>query len=252
MQITYLSDLHLEFIKEHKLEKKLKNIKINKNGICVCAGDIGYPESKNYDIFMIYLSNNFKKIFVIAGNHEYYNKHYNVYGMKNILKKYFEKFNNITFLDNTYEYYEGYYFIGITLWSRVINNDYSINDLTNIYEMSYEQYNKLNNECIEYLTYILNIINDKCIVISHHVPLLELIEKKYKTDEYEKYNQWFYNDLFDLLNFYKNKIKIWIYGHTHIQSIKLINNILFMCCPSGYPGENKSITNIGNIYVELS
>ena len=74
MKVRYLSDLHLEFIKENKINKFIQNIPSGLDEICILAGDIGNPYSKNYDFFMKFISKNFKKTFVIAGNHEYYNK----------------------------------------------------------------------------------------------------------------------------------------------------------------------------------
>jgi predicted MPP superfamily phosphohydrolase len=76
MKIRYLSDLHLEFIKENKIDKFIQNIPSGSHTdeICIIAGDIGNPYKSNYNTFMEFLTNNFKKSFVITGNHEYYNK----------------------------------------------------------------------------------------------------------------------------------------------------------------------------------
>jgi hypothetical protein len=35
----------------------------------------------------------------------------------------------------------------------------------------------------------------------------------------------------------KNKIKCWIYGHTHMPSNKIIKEISFLCNPLGYNNE---------------
>ena len=73
MKLRYLSDIHLEFIKPKKLKKIMNKIKPNNDEIYVLAGDIGYPYSGNYLKFMDYINKSFKKTFVVAGNHEYYN-----------------------------------------------------------------------------------------------------------------------------------------------------------------------------------
>jgi Icc-related predicted phosphoesterase len=57
--------------------------------------------------------------------------------------------------------------------------------------------------------------NQNCIIITHHVPSNSLINVKYKTPNMVPYNQWFYSNLDDLIESNKNKIKCWIYGHTH-------------------------------------
>ena len=64
MKIRYISDIHLEFINPNKIEKYLKRIEPNKDDIYVCAGDIGDPYKYHYDIFMKYMSKNFKKVFL--------------------------------------------------------------------------------------------------------------------------------------------------------------------------------------------
>ena len=42
----------------------------------------------------------------------------------------------------------------------------------------------------------------------------------------------------DLIETQKDKIKYWIYGHTHTSSNIIINEIPFLCNPIGYPNEN--------------
>ena len=95
--IRYLSDLHLEFIQPNKIEKFIKKIPPGIDEICVLAGDIGNPYQTNYDIFMEFISKNFKKTFVISGNHEYYNKTKTIEETNIFMNNYFKKFNNISF-----------------------------------------------------------------------------------------------------------------------------------------------------------
>ena len=172
---------------------------------------------------MEFISKNFKKTFIISGNHEYYGNK-SIEDTNNQLTEYFKKFNNISFLNNTSEHYSGYCFIGSTLWSKITNPNYEINDVNYIPNFDYVKYNRLNN--------------DKCIIITHHVPSESLIDIKYKTKNMSPYNQWFYCDQDNLIETNKNKIKCWIYGHTHTPSNKIIHGIPFVCNPIGYPKEN--------------
>ena len=68
MIVQYFSDLHLELSTEKDILSMLTEIDSGVNDICICAGDIGNPFSKEYDIFMNFLSLKYKKIFVIAVN----------------------------------------------------------------------------------------------------------------------------------------------------------------------------------------
>jgi predicted MPP superfamily phosphohydrolase len=243
MKVRYFSDLHLEFIKPNKIEKFIRKIPSGLDEICILAGVIGNPYCKNYDIFMKFISKNFKKTFYITGNHEYYNKTYKTIQETNeFLKDYFQPFDNISFLNNTFEIYENHCFIGTTLWSKIINPNYEINVVSSIPNFNYQKYNKLNKICVDFLQDSIQN-NENCIVITHHVPSYSLINVKYKTLKMNPYNQWFHCNMDDVIenNLLEKKIKYWVYGHTHTPSTIFKNGIDFLCNPIGYPNENSII-----------
>jgi len=249
MKLRYLSDLHLEFIKPNKIEQFIRQIPSGIHEVCVLAGDVGNPYQSNYDVFMNFISNNFKKTFVISGNHEYYNKTKTIQETNRFLKEYFSKFNNISFLNNECEKYDGFCFIGTTLWSKITNPKYEINDVYNIPNFDYIKYNGLNMLSVDFLEDAINN-NKNCIVITHHIPSSSLIDVKYKTSKMRPYNQWFYYNMDDLIETKGSKIKCWIYGHTHTPSNVIINGIPFLCNPIGYPDENSKIDFQTNITIE--
>ena len=113
----------------------------------------------------------------------------------------------------------------------------------------YLQYNKLNDRSVVFLKTMLDEIYEKSIIITHHVPSSSLIDIKYKTQKYENYHQWFYCNLDELIYKNRNKIKCWIYGHTHTPSNVRINNIPFLCNPIGYPNQNKNLNFQTNITI---
>jgi predicted phosphohydrolase len=249
-RFRYLSDLHLEFITSKKIDKFIKNIPSGKDEICILAGDIGNPTQTNYDIFMNFINQNFKKSFVIAGNHEYYNKTRTIQQTNNFMKDYFRNFNNISFLNNNYEIYDNYCFIGTTLWSKITKPEYKINDMYSIPEFDVVKYNELNKTCVEFLEGALEK-NENCIVITHHQPSESLIDEKYLTTNMLPYNQWFYCNMDELIKKKDDKIKCWFYGHTHTPSNVIINKIPFLCNPIGYPNENNNINFQSTITLEL-
>jgi predicted phosphohydrolase len=250
IKIRYFSDLHLEFINPKKIYSFLKNIQPGVDDICILAGDIGNPYESNYNIFMNFIDNNFKKSFVISGNHEYYNNHKSIEDTNIFLVEYFKKFNNISFLNNTYEDYENFCFVGTTLWSKIYNPEYKINDVYSIHNFDYIKYNNLNISSIAFLEDTL-LKNNNCIVITHHLPSNSLIDIKYKTQKMLPYNQWFYCNLDNLIETYRDKLKCWIYGHTHMSSYNIINGIPFICNPIGYPNENSNLDFQKNIMISI-
>jgi len=245
-KIRYFSDLHLEFIKSNKIDNFIRKISPGMNEICILAGDIGNPYEYNYDIFMNFISKNFKKTFVIAGNHEYYNTTKTIQETNDFIDNHFKKFENISFLNNQFEIYENHCFIGSTLWSKITNPDYKINDVYAIPRFDYIQYNKLNMLSVDFLEHALQT-NDNCVIITHHMPSESLIDVKYKAQKMLPYNQWFYCDMDAFIEKNKHKIKCWIYGHTHTPSNTIINEIPFLCNPIGYPNENKKLDFKTNI-----
>lgn len=228
MKIRYMSDLHLEHIKN--IDAFLGQIQPGE--VCILAGDIGNPCKPHYDTFMKFISQNFTKAFVIAGNHEYY---HNPMDETNAhMDKYFKQFENITFLRNRYEIYEGYCFVGTTLWTHVTDPRYKIQDVYQIPRFDYIEYNRLHRNSIAFLKEALT--HENCVVITHHVPSTSLIHAKYLTPSMMPYHQWF---ACDLDTFFTPNIKAWFYGHTHTPSVAKIQNIPFLCNPIGYPGENE-------------
>ena len=237
MRIRYLSDLHLEFIRPHKIHNFIrKNIRPGgPDEICVLAGDVGNPCDANYDAMMKFADTNFKQTFVIPGNHEYY-KH-TIADTNQFMADYFEQFANVTFLNNSHAYYNNYCFIGTTLWSHISDPTYKSNDMYNIVDFDWQQYNELHRTCREYLEDTVKK-NSNCIVLSHHMPMSRLTDDKYKTAQMAPYNQWFSCDLDEFIRQYQGNIKGWIYGHTHTPSDNVIYNIPFLCNPIGYLNEN--------------
>lgn len=235
MKLRYFSDLHLEFIQTKDIEQFIQQIPPGPDEVCILAGDIGNPRESKYDRFMEFISGSFKKAFVIAGNHEYYYREMDE--TNDVMRLYFEKFHNISLLNNSCEVYEGYCFVGTTLWSKVTNPSYKINDVYSIPNFDYIQCNRLNRMCVDFLEEALE--HENCIVLTHHMPSRSLIDVKYLTQAMRPYNQWFYCDLDALILSKKENIKAWVYGHTHTPSETKIHDIPFLCHPIGYPGENR-------------
>jgi predicted phosphodiesterase len=237
MHIQYVSDIHLEFM------TKLPSIKVMADVLCL-SGDIGYPYSGIYKDFIIKMSNTFKKIFIITGNHEYYmlgkNQGHTIDEINNKIVSLIKEYNlhNITFLNNSWEEYEGYIFAGTTLWSKIpsqnINDIHCMNDFKQINNMSYYVYNVLHKLACKFIENLIANAdkNKKIIMLTHHLPSFELLDEQYKDSNYNC----FYASNSD--KYFVEPIKAWIYGHTHVPNKKNINNIQFVCNPKGYPSEN--------------
>lgn len=244
MKIQYVSDIHLEFY-----SKTPKIIPVA--DILVLAGDIGYPYSKIYTQFLKEMNTIFKKVFLITGNHEYYtDKDIEVVDeqIQNII--HIHNLKNISFLNCSYEDYEGYRFIGATLWSFINNPSYTINDITQIKNFSIEFNNELHELHKEYIKDTIEESTLPVIIITHHIPSFRLIDKEFLTETLKPYNQCFASNCESLM---KEPVAVWIYGHTHKENTSVINSINVLCNPLGYPSERNKKDLRENLkkYIEL-
>ncbi|KAJ4461238.1 hypothetical protein PAPYR_2268 [Paratrimastix pyriformis] len=120
MRIQVVSDLHLEFAHDPPVD-----IKPYASYLALC-GDISVSFGqglKNYQDFIARHAPRFKKIFIIAGNHEAYHRDSNVVTLSQthaILTATFSIYPNVFFLDRGSELIEeGWRILGCTLWSHV-------------------------------------------------------------------------------------------------------------------------------------
>lgn len=244
MKLQYISDIHLEF---HKKLPKL----IPVADVLILAGDIGYPHSKIYLQFLKEVNSNFKKVFLITGNHEYYNnkdmEEVDMY-IQGILEEH--QLNNITFLNCSYEDYEGFRFVGATLWTNIHNPRKIINDMNQIQGFTVELNNELHEIHKQFLSETINLSSLPVIVITHHLPSFTLINKEFLTESMNPYNQCFASNCELLV---KAPVKVWIYGHTHKENSIEINSVNLTCNPLGYPSEywNIDIRDRLKKYIQL-
>jgi predicted phosphodiesterase len=254
MRIQYTSDIHLECL------KILPEIKVMADVLCI-AGDIGDPYTDIYAQFLIKLSVLYKKVFIITGNNDYYSLIHSVErpsitdtdSQINFVIQSHE-LDNITFLNNSSEEYEGYIFVGGTLWSDISNLSESDTlyrpDFTRISELTFENYNILHQKSVEYIKYITakthceaqsdkNYLSKKMIIITHHLPTYLLMKTPLKTEQ-EVTRSKFYASHCDYL--FEKPITAWIYGHTHIPGTDFINNIQFVSNPRCNTIKHNTIT----------
>jgi predicted phosphohydrolase len=256
------SDLHQEFIINfYKIPPK--------SDYLILAGDIHNISKINFKLFFDYVSNNWKQVFYIPGNHEYYNKYETLSNLKKQYESFFENYVNIHLLDNnicTLNYDENVIkIIGSTLWSSIYETE-GINDFKNIKEkhneyISKEQFNDLHNKSVKFLkeqidSSINNQNNEKIIIVTHFPPIQKNTSGSKHLNEKQHVKDYFSsNILLDFKNV-SNKISCWIHGHSHFSNdfiesetgIRVISNQL------GYLQElrNTTMKEDGVFEIELN
>lgn len=261
----YFSDVHLEFF-DNPQKIDLLNIKPYAPYLII-AGDIDNicnQVQHKYERFLTRISPLFKYVFIISGNHEYYDNHeyYKTIGEnqnqdKDIdfdkWLKYIEdniriitkKFDNIIYLQN--ESFDipntDIMIFGTTLWSKISKDEEykvssTLSDYTYIPNFNVNKSTELFNQSINLLTTALEKNKDKrFIIISHHLPSYDLIPTKYK---YSSYNSAYANNI-TFIN--DEHIVAWVAGHTHCP----MESGKFHVNPIGYPKENMLI-NFNKIF----
>lgn len=223
MIIQFFSDLHLEFNSKYNITPI--------GEVLVLAGDIGCPFEKSYFVFLKEMSLLFPKIFLITGNHEYYKN--TIKTTNNKIREIVSQFHNITFLNNSIEVYNGYTFVGSTLWSNLSDLRYLTCDRKSIKNITVDDINELHQTSIDFLQKTTNS-NSNVIVITHFLPSYTLCDPDYD----KRYDQCYASSLDFLI---KEPVTHWFYGHTHRKNNTIINNVKLICNPIGYPNENKNI-----------
>ena len=218
MKIQYVSDLHLEF--SENLRYITENPIIPSGDILLMAGDIlclHLVQEKEFADFFQYISDHWKQVIWIPGNHEYYGNellatHDNI--SKSIIH------NNITLVNNITITIENVRIVSTTLWSKLpkIHTTYIANRMNDFRAIKYngnrlttDDYNHCHEVAVKYLNAELNKnYKGATIVLSHHVPTRLYYPPQYAGDIL---NYAFATELDYLIE--TSNIHAWIYGHHH-------------------------------------
>jgi len=232
MLIQIISDIHLE-TNGLRILDELKPI-------CDClilAGDVGDPASKEYHIFMKYISQQWKNILYITGNHEYYDTTglLNKDNIDNIIDEIIQPYPNIHVLRNDSYIINNVEFIGSTLWSSPIVtdkiNDFNKHIINDSKPVTMKTFYKWNQESIDYLQTKLEKPSElKRCIITHFMPLqnCDIPDTKYTNDVI--LDSYFGNKLYDLVPI----ADVWVSGHTHQRFEFTYKSTPWLCNPYGH------------------
>nr|WP_010925672.1 metallophosphoesterase [Microscilla sp. PRE1]AAK62880.1 MS158, hypothetical protein [Microscilla sp. PRE1] len=215
MILQYASDLHLEMIQNHTWLTEFPLVPVS--DILIVAGDLTYLNKTHLENPLIdQLSKEFRQVYVVPGNHEFYVRSYDIADCFPSLK--FQVRKNITYLNNQTIILDRCRIVFTTLFSHISNHQLIERKLNDFHSCVYggerfstQDYNQCHEECKRFLEKELaNPFDGATIVVSHHAPY---------PPEYCSYNfdgllnEAFHVDMSYLLDLYK--IDHWIHGHTH-------------------------------------
>lgn len=259
MKIQFCSDLHLEF----------EDIEIKNNGsdVLILAGDIlvandlhEYPEDRanpsagprhasahRFRNFLKRVSNDFRNVIYIAGNHEYY--HGKWAQTVDIISEECASLPNVHFLDGSSITIDDVTFIGGTLWTNCNKGCpttmYELSTIMNDYKVVRVEtagYRRLKpaDTAARHAKYLksfdqeyTNHPENKIVVVSHHAPSTLSIAPAYQDDHYV--NGGYVSDLSEFI-LDRPRIKYWIHGHVHNVFNYQIGDTRILTNPRGYHG----------------
>ena len=243
MKVAVMSDIHLEFGDYDPGDGDVLVLAGDIATACsfVVRGEEGYKE--RYQRFFNRCVENFNKVFYVLGNHEHYNHYF--YETVQVLREHLPK--GITILHDSSEYYNGWHFVGSTLWANFQGKSPEsiaacqgrLNDFQYIHVRG-EKYRRLTTQdtlsehekSVKWLKQCLPTLNGPIFMISHHCPSYLSIEESYcGSDTVGAYA----SNLEDLIRSNKN-IKVWAHGHVHDNNSYMIDGCHVVSNPRGYSG----------------
>lgn len=183
--LQIVSDVHLEYRKTFpKFEQHADNLAL--------LGDIGHPYHPSYAQFIGQQADRYDKVFVLLGNHEYWNDHgICVDNIQHQARHVCSRFSNVELLDrDSFDITENTRLLGCTLWSPI--NEYASNhmsDMKKIFvrgtsnepvQLSRRMFLYWHSRDKEWLKSELKRCRREkrqAVVLSHHGPVVEMAGK---------------------------------------------------------------------------
>lgn len=233
-RIQYISDIHTEF---YGNENPLDRFEIL-GDVLVIAGDLSVSDRVIPVLNTLGKNNLNKQIIYIPGNHEFYTaKTIPVKEILNNVKNNITQ-RNINILYRDIITINDINFIGcvgwpdgsnglIGTWKHRVYNDF--HQIFGFLE-NWQSWGQQDRDFIK--ASLENLKEQKNIVITHFLPVTGLIAKEFKDDYL---NGCFANNWINWI--IKTNAKHWIYGHSHINIEKKIENVNFYSNQVGYKHE---------------
>jgi len=251
-RFQFVSDLHLDLLRL-STPKQWSTIISPQAPQLVLAGDIAQLSWIHYKAFLEYCSENWKKTFLVLGNHEFYDVGF--FRGKKIAATWEKELKNVHIMDNRHYVLEDdnddekdknpLHIFGCTLWSEIPPHAQSdcgrmLSDFHTIHDMTLHQYNFFHDQDKKWLQNELKQLttSSPILIVTHHAPLMNGVsDPKYETPD-RTMNHAFCSDL-DFLFPLIPKKSHWIFGHTHYRTSFTYRDVTVSTNALGYKGELK-------------
>jgi len=277
MKFYLADDLHLEF-SDFRLPKDPEAILLLAGDICL--GSVfkqGRTDQKALKLtprfreFFETVSRDFKKVYWIAGNHEFYYGHWDT--TRDFMRE-GVKDTNVTVLEKEWvDLGDDVHLYGATFWTDFKNNNPNVMSIARNYMNDYNLINATRDSDIPYAkregTLIPQIVYDdhvaaraaleaglaerkgkKVIVMTHHAPSMTSSHPRYgKTDNPVN---WAYCSELDQFVMDNPTIRYWVHGHTHESHDYMLGGTRVICNPRGYSYRDNGVDENHSFKNDLS
>ncbi|MBK7175253.1 MAG: metallophosphoesterase [Bacteroidales bacterium] len=251
MKIQYCSDLHLESEPNSRFLEA--NPLIVAGDILILAGDV-VPLLDEYlnNPFFHFISENYKQVFWIPGNHEFYHRDLSNYSTSFSI----QLAGNIQIVNNIELNYEGVNFLFSTMWSKIGSDNMktvekNVPDFSNITlndkPFKATDFNRLHAESIAFIVQSLNHKKGKTVVITHHLPSVLCNSELHNSSSI---NEAYCIDLTEYIT--GCDANFWIHGHSHVNHNPLyLGNTIMLTNQLGYVHSNEHAGFRHNAYISI-
>lgn len=258
-RIQYASDLHLEHYDKVAFPLLVKPAA----RYLALAGDIGNPHSDMYRNFMSYVSKHWEQVFLVAGNHEFYQGHQSIWS-KTYTKSLFETQNTINTILSPYKNVHYLHhdspsvylskwnlaILGSTFWSHVPNEyldhvkermgDYKKipmyynHHLKALHPIDTNIIHTKEKKTIESYINYWYMMKANTIILTHHLPSMSLVHPYFINNPIK------YCFASNSEHLMRPNVLAWIYGHTHQALTGTFGNTFTAVNARGRPSQTVS------------
>ncbi len=241
MRLQIVSDIHLEF-------GRIFHPYVAGDAIAL-LGDIGHPHTDEYQALVLECSKQYRHVFVVAGNHEYYRRHKTHEYTRELLRALCAPLDNVHLLDNGFAIVDGVRFVGTTLWTALdhwtgTEAMQRMTDYRQIMKMgeskkvtvSWRDTNAWHREAVQYIEGQVEEARragQRVVVLTHHAPTFD--ERVQRGSRHGPDNPAYATELRHII---QAPIVLWAYGHTHWCADFHLNGVRLVSNAFGYPGED--------------
>lgn len=259
-QFDYGSDLHVDFFRVNPDWSSIKN---PESDVLILAGDMSHTPIITRDVLND-AQKVYKYVLYVDGNHDHYNvqrfdRRRSVSDTGNELFSYsiidgwtFLPFRDLILGDTVIIGHNAWYD-----WNAGEDLGITYDDQKNAwmrYIADYRYVNFADGELPDVLAkrgsdilaekikeYDANPDINTIIVVTHSIPKKEAVMRKADDIIWNRLNGTFLNSHNENINLLSNKVKYWVFGHTHFEYSFKNAHTQYMCHPRGYPNENDGL-----------